>query len=57
MTEKERQEFRFAVEVEEQELAFYYKGEEWWISRLYGEEKTTYLHVQKTHILKSIELP
>lgn len=39
MTEKEWQEFRFAVEVEEQELAFYYKGEEWWISRLYGEEK------------------
>lgn len=40
MTEKEWQEFRFSVEVEEQELAFYYKDEQWWISRLYGEDKS-----------------
>nr|WP_146552822.1 hypothetical protein [Rummeliibacillus sp. SL167] len=25
---------------EEQELNFFYKSEEWWISRLYGEEKS-----------------
>lgn len=40
MSEKEWKEFKEGIVNEEQELSFSYKSEEWWISRLYGEEKS-----------------
>lgn len=33
------EEVRKAIEDEEQEISLFYNDEEWWISRLYGEEK------------------
>lgn len=40
MNEKEWKEFKEGIVDEEQELNFFYKSEEWWINRLYGEEKS-----------------
>lgn len=40
MNEREWKEFKVGIVDEEQELSFSYKSEEWWISRLYGEEKS-----------------
>lgn len=40
MNEKEWEDFKIGIVDEEQELSFYYKSEEWWISRLYSEEKS-----------------
>lgn len=40
MKDNEWKEFKKAFVDEQQEVFFYYKGEEWWISRLYGKEKS-----------------
>lgn len=40
VSEKEWKEFKEGIVDEEQELSFSYKSEEWWISRLYGKEKS-----------------
>lgn len=40
MDQKSWEEVRRAIEDEEQERLLYYNDEEWWVSRLYGEEKS-----------------
>lgn len=39
MDKKEWEDYRNDIVDEHQELPFYLDGKEWWISRLYGEEK------------------
>lgn len=39
---------------EEQELNFFYKSEEWWIGRLYGEEKSYLLTRSKDSYTKEL---
>ena len=40
MDQKIWQDFRKDIVDDHQELPFYLDGKEWWISRLYGEEKS-----------------
>ena len=40
MNEKEWKEFKQAIVDDGEELSFLYNSEEWWISRLYSEEKS-----------------
>lgn len=58
MNEKEWKEFKEGIVDEEQELNFFYKSEEWWISRLYGEEKSYLLTCSKdsyTQVFRTAE--
>lgn len=47
MDKKEWEDYRNDIVDEHQELPFYLDGKEWWISRLYGEEKKLFVDSSK----------
>ncbi|GIN92755.1 hypothetical protein J22TS1_38060 [Siminovitchia terrae] len=49
------EEVRKAIEDEGQEMSLYYNDEEWWISRLYGEEKSFLLTRSKDSYTQEFE--